>query len=192
GARGGVARGVAGATPGVAPSPFTTGEPHAGMMDWQDVRVQLIDLPPITADFLEGYVSSMTRAADAALLFVDLGDDDGPFAAEAVIDRLTQTKTVLVGKPTTGDDPSIQPVQTLLVANKIDLPDAAGRLEVVREMFESHFPLHVISAQTGTGLEELRDAIYQLLNVIRVYTKKPGKPADMDSPFTCPVGSTVI
>src|SRR5262245_51081264 len=71
------------ATPTVAPYPFTTHEPTAGMMDWEDVRVQLIDLPPITADVMEGWVSSMTRSADAALLVVDLADDDGPFAAEA-------------------------------------------------------------------------------------------------------------
>src|SRR6266852_4999957 len=76
------------ATPEVAPYPFTTREPHAGMMDWEDVRVQLIDLPPITADFMEGYVSSMVRTADRALLVIDLGDDDGPFAAEAVLERL--------------------------------------------------------------------------------------------------------
>ena len=38
------------ATPEVAPYPFTTREPHAGMMDWEDVKVQLIDTPPITAD----------------------------------------------------------------------------------------------------------------------------------------------
>src|SRR5438034_778457 len=68
------------ATPEVAVYPFTTREPHAGMMDWEDVRVQLIDLPPITADFLEGYVSSMVRSADRALLLVDLADDDSPFA----------------------------------------------------------------------------------------------------------------
>src|SRR5919202_5932719 len=54
------------ATPEVAPYPFTTREPHAGMMDWQDVRVQLVDLPPVTADFMESYASSMTRTADAA------------------------------------------------------------------------------------------------------------------------------
>ena len=42
------------ATPEVAPYPFTTREPHAGMMEWEDVRVQLIDTPPITPDFLEG------------------------------------------------------------------------------------------------------------------------------------------
>src|SRR3712207_1887638 len=46
------------ATPEVAPYPFTTREPAAGMMAWEDAHVQLIDTPPITADYLEGYLSS--------------------------------------------------------------------------------------------------------------------------------------
>lgn len=181
------------ATPEVAPYPFTTREPHAGMMDWEDVRVQLIDTPPITADYLEGYLSSMVRVADAALLLVDLGDDDGPFAAEAALERLAQTKTVLVGqKPRQIEDPSVETIKTMLVANKIDLPGAAERLEIVRELFGPRFPVHVISAELGTGVEELRNAIYSFLNVIRVYTKQPGKPPDLASPFTCPAGSTLI
>jgi ribosome-interacting GTPase 1 len=180
------------AMPEVAAYPFTTREPHAGMMEWQDARVQLVDTPPVTADFMEGYVSSLVRAADAALLLVDLGDDDGPFAAEAVLERLAQTKTVLVSKvPATSDDPGIQHVKTLLVANKSDLPGAADRLGIVREMCGERFPIHVIAAEHGTGLEALRTAIYEFLNVIRVYGKQPGKPPDMTAPFTCPAGSTV-
>src|SRR6266436_5450445 len=138
------------ATPEVAPYPFTTREPHAGMMDWEDVRVQLIDTPPITADYLEGYLPGMIQSADAALLLVDLGDDDGPFAAETVIERLEKTKTQLGGSQGSGVrsiDPVSVPVsgsgrrqehgqgnpispepsqgtKTLLICNKMDLPGA--------------------------------------------------------------------
>lgn len=181
------------AAPEVAPYPFTTREPHAGMMDWQDVKVQLIDLPPITADVMEPYLSSMARAADAALLMLDLGDDDGPFAVETVLERLAEVKTMLAcAVPRAQEDHSIEYKKTLLIANKIDLPGAADRLEIVREMFGERFAIHVISAEHGTGLEELRDALYRFLDVIRVYTKQPGKPPDMTSPFTVPAGSTLV
>jgi ribosome-interacting GTPase 1 len=180
------------ATPEVAPYPFTTREPHAGMMDWEDVRVQLIDTPPITGDYLEGYLSSMVRTADGCILLVDLGDDDGPFATDAVTARLAESKTILAGRaPAEEKDPTVQHVKTMLVANKMDLPDAADRLGFVKELFAARFPIHVIAAETGAGLEELRSEIYRFLQVIRVYTKQPGKPVDRESPFTCPVGSTV-
>jgi hypothetical protein len=180
------------ATPEVAPYPFTTREPHAGMMDWEDVRVQLIDTPPITADYLEGYLSSMVRTADGCILLVDLGDDDGPFATDAVTARLAESKTILAGQaPAEEEDPTVKHVKTMLVANKMDLPGAADRLEFVKELFGTRFPIHVVAAETGAGLEELRSEIYRYLQVIRVYTKQPGKPVDRESPFTCPVGSTV-
>jgi uncharacterized protein len=186
------------AAPEVAPYPFTTHEPHAGMMPWEDVQVQLIDTPPITADYLEGYLPGMVQAADAALLLIDLGDDDGAFVAETVIDRLAKSKTILVGEPKqsstdeTADISASPGTKTMLVANKIDLPGAADRLEIIRELFGPRFPIQVISAEHGTGLEDLRNAIYHFLNVIRVYTKQPGKPPDLSSPFTCPAGSTLV
>jgi ribosome-interacting GTPase 1 len=181
------------AAPEVAPFPFTTHEPCPGMMEWEDVRVQLIDTPPITADYLEGYLSSMVRSADGCVLVVDLADDDGPFAAEAVIERLAHVKTVLTGQPpAVVEDPSVEYRRTLLAANKLDAAGAADRLEVVRDLFGQRFPIHALDAESGRGLEELREAIYRSLNVIRVYSKKPGKPPDMEAPFTCPAGSTVM
>jgi ribosome-interacting GTPase 1 len=180
------------ATPEVAPYPFTTREPHAGMMEWEDARVQLIDTPPITADYLEGYLSSMVRTADANALVLDLGDDDGPFAAETVLERLAQVKTVLVGQPPAESaDPTVHYGKALLLANKKGAPGAADRLEIVREMFAARFPIHALDAESGDGLEEVRTALYRVLNVIRVYSKRPGKPADMASPFTLPAGGTV-
>src|SRR6185312_10988819 len=119
--------------------------------------------------------------------------DDGPLAAEAVVERLAGVKTVLIGQPPADNpEPSIHHTKTLLVANKLDLPDAAERLELVRELFGQRFPIQALDAESGNGLEDLRTAIYRLLQVIRVYSKRPGKPADMESPFTCPVGSNVL
>jgi ribosome-interacting GTPase 1 len=135
----------------------------------------------------------MVRAADGCVLVVDLADDDGPFAAEAVLERLAQVKTLLVGEvPHDPEDPTIEHVKTLVAANKLQAPGAADRLEVVRDLFGARFPLVPLDAESGGGLEDLRNTIYRSLNVIRVYSKKPGKPPDMEAPFTCPAGGTVM
>ncbi|MBX9627234.1 MAG: 50S ribosome-binding GTPase [Gemmataceae bacterium] len=180
------------ATPAVAPYPFTTREPVPGMMDYEDVRVQLVDLPPVTPDHYEHFVTDITRGADAALLFLDLSDDDGPPATESVYERLKLARRRLVppGAPAS-DDPGVYHLKTILVANKADDEAADVRLELARDLIAEQYPVRVVSAERGTGLEELRKAIYDLLGVMRVYTKQPGKPADMTSPFTCPIGGTV-
>ncbi len=179
------------ATPTVAPYPFTTREPIPGMMDYEDVRVQLIDLPPITADAYEPFITDVTRAADAAVLFLDLSDDDGPAATVATLKRLKQARRVLISGRPNDDDPTIYQLNMLLVANKCDDEAADIRLEIAKESLGTHFPILVVSCETGEGLEALRKAIFELLGVMRVYTKQPGKPPDMGSPFTCPHGSTV-
>lgn len=180
------------ATPEVAPYPFTTRDLLPGMMDWEDVRIQLIDTPPITADMLETNILNCVRRADAAVLVVDLGDDDGPFTADAALQRLAEAKTHLIGeRPEGEEDPTVEHVRTLLLGNKSDLPGAEDRLEIVREMFGSRFPIRVAAAEPGLGLDELKEELYKFLRVMRIYTKLPGKPPDMTSPYTCPEGSTV-
>ena len=181
------------AHPEVAAYPFTTRAPQPGMMAWQDARVQLVDLPPITADAMEPWIPGIVRSADAALLVADLGDDDVADAAEAVLARLADVHTELVGeRPHDSEDERVIHVKTALVAHKVDVPGADGRLEVIREWFGGRFPIVAASATTHVGLDALRSAAYDLLGVIRIYTKVPGKPADRSHPFTVPIGSTVL
>jgi len=180
------------ASPAIAPYPFTTREPIPGMMDFEDARVQLIDLPPIAAEHYEHFITDVTRAADAAVLFLDLADDDGAAATQAVIDRVKLARRELVPPGTAAsDDPAIYTLPTILLATKADDEAADIRLEIARESFGTQFPLHIISAERGDGLPELRKALYDVLGVMRIYTKQPGKPADMTSPFTPLIGSTV-
>ena len=111
------------ATPEVAPYPFTTKLPMPAMMPWEDVSVQLIDTPPITADYLDTHLHNLIRAADLALLTVDLGSDSGVEDCQDVLDRLSQTKTRLASKSYLAEeDVGLSYTQTFLVPNKIDAP----------------------------------------------------------------------
>lgn len=182
------------ATPEVAPYPFTTQSPQPGMMDWGDIAIQLIDTPPITPDFLEPYMYGFIRSADLALLMVDLGDDDGIEQCKDVVDKLNATKTRLaVESSLDEDDVGLSFTQTFLLLNKTDLPDAGERLELFRELCGYRFREFLISANDRGTLDSLCQAIYESLDVVRVYTKSPSKKeADFDRPFTLKRGETLL
>jgi ribosome-interacting GTPase 1 len=181
------------ARPEVAAYPFTTRAPQPGIMHWLDVPVQLVDLPPISAEFFEPWENSLIRSADAALLVADLSSDDVADATETVLGRLEEVHTELVGTlPDDAGDETVQQVKTVLVASKTDAPGSVDRLEVIREWFSPRFPIVPISVEQGEGLDALRRATYDLLGVLRIYTKIPGKPVDRSKPVTVPIGSTVL
>ncbi len=183
---------ITNARPEIAAYPFTTRAPQPGILTHREVRLQVVDLPSASPEFFEPWVPGLVRSADAALLVADLSDDDGIDATEAAVRRLAEARTELVGDlPFDVDDEALQHVKTVMVANKADADGAADRLELLREWFGPRFPILPTSAKAGSGLDDVRDAAYDLLGVIRVYTKVPGKPADRSSPFAIPEGSTV-
>jgi hypothetical protein len=182
------------ATPEVAPYPFTTQTPAPAMMAFEDVTVQLIDTPPVTKDFMDPHLIGLVRSADLVLLMVDLGSDDGVEQCQEVLDRLNATKTRLAATSYLDEnDVGLSYTRTFVVPNKIDLPEAAGRLELFHELCPLEFTEYPISAGSGTGLETLRESIYRSLDMIRVYSKLPtAKEADRDRPFTVPRGSLLL
>lgn len=182
------------ATPEIAPYPFTTREPQPGMMAWEDVQVQLIDTPPITADVFDSSLLGLIRGSDLALLMFDAGTDDGIDNFTPVLDQLNQTKTRLAQESyLSEEDVGLSFTQTFLVHNKTDLPGYEDRIALLKEFCPLDFREFRISAEHGTGLEDLRNAIYESLDVVRVYTKLPTKKeADFDKPFTLKRGGTLL
>jgi uncharacterized protein len=182
------------ATPEVAPYPFTTKTPAPAMMPWEDVAVQLIDTPPITADYMDTHLQNLIRAADLAVLMVDLESDGGVEECQELLDRLGQTKTRLAAESSLDEqDVGLSYTQTFLTPNKIDAAGASDRLELLHELLPLDFAEYVISAKHGTGLETLRTAIYRAMDVVRVYSKLPtAKEPDRDRPFTLRRGGTLL
>jgi ribosome-interacting GTPase 1 len=187
------------AEPEIADYPYTTRRPLPGMMEFEDILIQLVDAPPVTPGYAERTVIGLARYADAVALVLDASDDALLDHAEEIVAELEKSRVNLV--PPAGVASEIQP-QTeaagvverpaVLVANKSDAPNAAGSIEVLGELYGGEFPIQPVCATTGEGLEELRLALFNVLGIIRVYTKVPGKPPDMDKPFTLKRGSTLI
>ncbi len=82
--------------------------------------------------------------------------------------------------------------KTIILGNKSDLEEAEGCLEALKDLYSDKFPIISISNKSSGGWVKLKKEIYQALNIIRVYTKEPGKPADLKDPVVLKKGSIVF
>lgn len=181
------------AEPEMAAYPFTTRKPLPGMMEFENIQIQLVDLPPISPDWTEGWVFALIRNADLALLLVDLAYDECLEQVEQVKTQLGAHKIRLVGHPDAGELAEGEAAKrALLVGNKEDAEGARDRAAMLRELYAADFPVLSISAATGSNLEGFRRALYEGLDILRVYTKAPGKKPDVNAPFVLKNGSTVV
>lgn len=185
------------AAPEVADYPFTTRKPTPGMVTFENVQIQLVDLPPLSRDYMEPWMSQIARTADALLLVADLSDADVLEEMELITETLEAWKIVPVDHTLTPEEreelaTGFVPLRTLVLGTKYDAPDAAATWEVLQELYGGQWPMLAVSVQTGHHLDRLPEALYTLLDVVRVYTKAPGEKPDLDAPFTLPGGSTVV
>lgn len=182
------------AQPEIGDYPFTTQKPLPGMMEYEDILIQIVDIPPITEEFTEPWVAAIARNADAVLFVVNASDGSILEEIETTVGVLEKFRVKLYGwdRAVPSDETGIVvPKRSILVANKMDQPDSADNLEIVRGLYDDRFPIAPVSSESGQGLEDLKQQIFRMLDVVRVYTKIPGKPADKGAPFVLPRGSTV-
>ncbi len=181
------------AAPEIADYPFTTRSPAPYMMPFENVRIQLVDTPPVTGELMETWFPELVKMADAVLLVADLTDPDAASVLDGIQGRLKERKVELV-RADTDIPPPYFPFRkrTLLAANKIDTEGAPRAFEELGLVLDGPYERIAVSAASGGGLEALRRAVFGLLRVVRVYSKIPGKKAEKDSPFALRVGSTVM
>lgn len=80
--------------------------------------------------------------------------------------------------------------KAIVAINKIDLA-TEEELSVIREQLPSDWPIMEISAFVGTGLEEMKDFIYDNLGFMSIYLKPQGQEADLVEPLVVKDTSTV-
>lgn len=178
----------------VADYPFTTRSCQPAMMNYEDIQIQLVDLPPLAETFVENWMSSIIRVADMMLLVADISRDD-------LLEQMDSTLAILDGfkikprglVPEDALDPiHWSQIRTLLVANKIDCPGAMANAQILQEFYGNKLDVMAVSAANQSNLAELKQKIVQALQIIRVYSKRPGHPPDTQRPFTFSRGSSLM
>jgi len=184
------------------PYPFATRFPSPGMLQVNDVSIQLVDLPSISPDHPIPWIGNAIQTADAAAFVIDLSCAGCVEQVVLAHQILEDRKIVLTshwpadGEPEWDDDRMPDPfttvLPTVLVANKSDLlTDIDDELEILEELAGLDYPTLITSAETGEGLDEIGPWLFDRLGIVRVHTKIPGAPADGGRPFTLRVGQTV-
>jgi hypothetical protein len=170
--------------------PFGTQVPVPGMAYYEDAPIQFLDCPPVTPEHTPPGMINAIRNADVVLLVADAGEPSVLEDVETLLGILREKEIVFDAQGLETDEIDVAP-KGLIVCTKTDAPGAPENLEALRELFTGPPPIRAISTVTGEGLEDLLRELFQFLDVIRIYTKLRGKPADMDKPFVLPAGSTV-
>ena len=179
------------ASPAVADYPFTTQTVTPGMMEFENIQIQLLDTPPLVSGTTHPLLPPNLIRADGLLIVVDLSDD--PLAQmETIITELKKIRISIDKRQTDEEETGVLRFKkTLVIGNKIDLGGANYNYTFLQELYQDELPVVAVSAKNGTGFEELKLRIFQMLNIIRVYTKTPGQKPDLNDPIVLARGSTL-
>lgn len=188
-----ILRRLTNAKPDVGDYPFTTTKPLPGMMEYEDIKIQLVDTGPIADGLLEPYHKNLARAADLLLIVIDLAADDPAGDFKTIKDALSAVKVELARDlPEETLQYGVKTQRALIVANKADADEDDVLINELRNSINGKFDALAVSALNGDGIEGLRRAVFDGLDILRAYSKIPGKPPDIASPFVLKKGETVM
>jgi ribosome-interacting GTPase 1 len=179
------------AKPEVNSFPHSTWKPTPGMVPYENIQFQLVDTPPLTADYVEPLMADLIRRGDIVAVLIDM--HNGPLKQFDDTFALLQDLRIFPdGFPVPQDlkkPPFIK--KMLVLVNKLDNATDEEDYEIFLELWETKLPCIGISTRTGKNLERFVEMVYDLSDIIRVFTKAPGKKHDTNHPFVLPQESTL-
>ena len=138
------------AHPIVADYAFSTTFPEVGTMEHEGVKVQLVDLPAIGS---ENFDFGIINTADCLIIVIERLED---------LDKIDS----FIGKGRR---------EKVVVLNKLDLLSEEQKRKLAATFKSKKIPGVFVSSVSNFGIRDLKERIFGLMHVIRVYTKEPGK-----------------
>ncbi len=138
------------AKPEIADYDFATKTPVIGMMNYNGVSIQMIEVPAVESEY---YDKGIVNSADSILVLVTSLSEISEI--EKKIERA--------------------PGKKIIVFNKADLLSENEKRKISATLQSRKYNFQMISAKTKEGIEQLKEKLFQSFKKIRVYTKEPGK-----------------
>ena len=181
-------RSLSHAHPEVGDYPFTTSTMTPGMIPYEDILIELIDTPPVTADYMHGQLLGLVRAADGIALVADLSSDSLIEDTETTFQVFSNRHVEFVREIGQNNRDSIPAV---VFANKMDAPDSEERFDLLHEMIADRLDIVKTTAESPVAESMIPRYLFNWLEITRVYTKTPGEKAKLEKPYTLFSGDTV-
>ena len=148
---------------------FTTLTVIPGMLEYQGAKIQILDIPGLLSGASRGKgrgreVLSVIKIADLLLLMIDFKN----------LNKIKTLKKEL-------DEADISSVPYFVVVSKID-ELSRKKIKKIKEKIKTK-KMIFLSSHQKLGLQKLKQAIWQKLDLIRVYLKEKGKEPDFEKPF---------
>lgn len=197
------------AKPEIAPYPFTTKLPEVGIMDYEGVKIQVVEIPAITEDFsardLGPTFLGIVRQAELVVIIANDGSELELIKNELansniIIDKerpkikINKSGTgglMFVGELKGGIDKAKKILRDHGIHNgTIEFQEKVTLKDLKEVLTEGIAYVKVIIVNTKNKFDEIRERIWKNLGLIRVYTKQPGKKKDYP-PVALEEGSTV-
>ncbi|GAB4170843.1 MAG: 50S ribosome-binding GTPase [Calditrichia bacterium] len=170
--------------------PFGTVMPTAGMMTFEDIQIQLIDTPPLFSQFHESYLLDLINRSDLLLLMLDPTDQSFD-ELNFILDFLADHKIRLHKQNEDKYDGNFIYKNAIAFINKKELPEFDDFLDLYNEILADMVDIFSISIKDDFNQHLFGSILFNKLNIIRVYSKEPGKKPDLNEPFVLKKGSTV-
>lgn len=184
-------RALTNAEPEVSEGLYTTWEPMPGMMQYDEIQIQLIDTPPLNPDYVEPGLFDLMRRAGGVLLVIDIQADPLKQLSDASL-LIEEHRLAPRHREARYPEESRMSCKPFLVlANKCDDEGSDDDYRILLDLLEEPWPALAVSAETGRNLSLLKKQVFQMLEIIRVFSKAPGRDPDRNAPFVLPRGSTV-
>ena len=161
----------------------TTMSALGGTCMYEGVQIQLVDLPGFVYyndDWkINKQIIRVSRTSDAVVIVIEL-DSEVKAQYDFLVEQLQKADIIMDGVP-------VIPIK--IIATKGDLPYSKEHFELLKSYCA--YDIIPITIKNEKSLKDLKKSLYDLVEIMKIYTKRHHYKPNLNTPFVVHISATV-